>query len=568
MLHEKKRQQETKPKKAESEEMCKVHKHPLSLFCEGCQDFICEACAVLCILKHFGEGGQVKVMDVNDKLKQVRENMKEIKSQIGIDKEMISYMPHDERRKRIETRINTSASEAMEKIKKKKEEQIKAVEEEAKIQTDQVEVIQLKELGNVDKYYKDLEERSKKLDSVSELINKTRKRTDAKEIIRQYSNVKKLHAEATVKSEYTPGKNTPSKAYSTADFNTQPETLLSKPVLGDVILKTYHIENDDLLSPYFFDTATFHEGTGNMKSLNPMGTAGSPTSALMVASWKLPMSPAEIHLSVSIQTGTIFCFTVDRTYDAIMAFDLYGNLKMKYTLPYYVTQGIICLNYNGRDLLVLSGISSVELRDGSTCKFLDKINIGGFLPGEGICNDSANGVFVSGKEGGHFKILEFIIREKRIFPGSKKITIPFDIRSLSCTIHNKKKILLAVCRDNSIVAIDYESEARIWKTRIEKRFYHPRTICSDGRNHLFLAEPSSFPIIILDMTGKEEGELDTVSQLDGYISDAAFIPNWNKLILSTCPEGGDHISVYDVEYKCTEPVEAGTWLDRYRCIIQ
>ncbi len=159
-------------------------------------------------------------------------------------------------------------------------------------------------------------------------------------------------------------------------------------------------------------------------------------------------------------------------------------------------------------------------------------------------------VLIGGKIGGQCKIIQCIIRDAKITQGDKQITIPMSfINGLAFTTYQNKKYVLATdCGSRTIIAVDFDSGATLWK--IQNAEYNgkpvvPYGICTDGGNHLLLADYDARRILVVYITGQIKSEL--VTNIDGnFCYNVSSLSSMDKFAV-THYHGGNVVSVYDIK---------------------
>ncbi len=270
-----------------------------------------------------------------------------------------------------------------------------------------------------------------------------------------------------------------------------------------------------------------------------------PLSATKVTSWQCDAC----HLSTS-PMGKIYVASLN----AIEAFDISGNLKMqkKITGKRQIKQ-LCCYHYNQKDSLVVAFENGkIELRSGTTGNYLDRLQTVTFTQYWGIYQDTPMTVLVSGKMGCQSKVVQCIIDNSRISKGSKQFVFNLQRISDIALLRSNNKKIMVIMGEQSIFAVDYESNAQLWNIsepmlKLNAADIDPYRVCTDGWGFLFVTDILNNRVVVIDTQGEIKQEI--CRQLAGYCFDIASIPLWNKLIVTEFKRQKRYVNVYEVKYQ-------------------
>ncbi len=513
---------------AQTSHVCKQHASQQTIFCDekNCQALLCPTCI---LVKHRDH----KLIDIPDKVDQIRDGLRELKIKT-IDQKN-KFTKQIEKMHIIKEVVNTSASKALDEVDNAKSKQLKELENAMKEVQKEADIVKTKITQNQQKQLKDVELTSadlkKKKEDLEECIKLIAQFIEAREAIDVILNkdiIGQIFKEISNKKDV--GKWMAN--YEIMSFHGEDGSVLQRKPLGKTSTKTNTIDYHDLAA-----------SLGVCKEASVV--RGMPLTATKLKSWKVVGYPLS-----SSPSGKIYVSAYRSR--QIQAFDINGNKKMEIDATKCI-KGITSHHASGQDTLVISMEGMVELRDGATGNLLDRLHIQGFKPNVGICQDSQDTVLIGGEIGGQRKALQCIIKNGKITQGHKQINIDLPaIYGLTSLTHNNKKCMVATRSDcKSIVAVDFDTGAELWRKQnvlYDRQQVEPFGIYSDGGSHLLLADYNTRRILVLDMEGQIKREL--ITNIPGqWCYHVTCIRSLNKLAVTYFTSDYEYyVGVCDVKY--------------------
>ncbi len=329
------------------------------------------------------------------------------------------------------------------------------------------------------------------------------------------------------------------KNYEIMSFDAEGGARLQRKSLGKTSSTAKVIDYDDLdgsLGACGGDDVGAELGASIMR--------GNPVMATKIQSWEVTR-----FLLSSSPTGMIYVARDGGK--QIQTFDINGNKKMETNTTTNKIQGMTCHHAAGQDTLVLAMPGKIELRDAVRGNLLDSLDIHGFMPSRGICQDSQETVLIGGKIGQQQKAMQFIIKQGKITKGNKQINIQLpSIRGLTSITHDNKKYVIATSFiSNSIVAIAFDTGAEVWMIKdavYNGKQVEPWGICTDGGSHLLLADCRARRILVLDVEGRIKRAL--ITNIPDYCFHVTYIRSIDKLAVTFWSSGVYNVTIYGVIY--------------------
>ncbi len=505
----------------ESEQICRKHRVPLTVFCDesDCQEQLCPHC-VHQTTKHAGH----KIKQIPDKAGEIKDELQEIKEKT--DKSTDNLNKQLTKLKAITNEINDATFKALDKIEERRmdvkeelEKTLEDVDKEAERYKEEVMGIQHSQLRSIGETCNSLKKRKGDLLECIKLIKQFVEGKNSHDIIANNDIIKQLHAEATGNSK---DYETWMKSYEIVSFVTGDQPSLEKHPIGTIVRK--------------------HNGIA-YRDIGVTSVTGSPVSVNLSNSFK-----AEGHIVTSSPLGVIYIAQLSG--DKIQAFDINDDCKSEHHAT-GIIKGMICFHANNRDKLVIALADKIELRDGESGILLDTLTIPDFTPYKGICQESCDKILISGKEGEQSKVISCHINDDKITKTDKNIDIPLmRVHCLSTAFNaNNRKVLFALSyHDKSILALDYESGAKLWEL-MQSTFHGqivPDGLCSDNGTNLFVADRNGRRVLVVDIDGRIQRELIT-----GVFTNCwgvSCIQAIQKLIVTDGSYPNFKVYVYDIKY--------------------
>ena len=517
---------------AQTGHLCKQHDSKQTIFCDEktCQVLLCPTCI---LVKHKDH----KLIDIPDKAGQIRDELRELKTKIIYQKD--KFAKQIKKMHIIKEVVNTATSKALDEVDKARSKQLielenamKEVQKEAETEKLKITAIQQWQVKDVELTSADLKKKKEDLEECIKLIAQFIEAREAVNVILNKDIIDQILKEISKKKDV--GKWMAS--YEIMSYDAEVGPVLQRKPIGKTSLKTNTIDYHDLEASL--------GGASLEAAMKAPAVRRMPITATQVKSWATGG-----HLVSSSPSAKIY---IPDGGTQIQAFDMNGNKEKKRKT--HVTSGIwgmTCHYADGQDTLVIAMEGKIELRDGVRGNLLDTLNIPGFNPYEGICQDSQDTVLIGGEIGGQQQAIQCMIKDRKIAKGNKQINIALpNIDGLTSIIHNNKKYVVATHSDSkSIVAVDFDTGAELW--RIQDVMYNgkqvtPWGICTDGGSHLLLVDYDAMRILVLDMEGQIKREL--VTNIPGSCFHVTCIRSLNKLAVTYHNAGYFNVRVYEMEY--------------------
>ncbi len=522
---------------AQTGHICKQHDSKQTIFCneKNCQVLLCPTCI---LVKHRYH----KLIDIPDKADQIRDELRELKTKTIDQKD--KFTKQIEKMNIIKEVVNTATSKALDQVDnarskklKELENAMKEVQKEAEKEKIKITQNQQKQLKDVELTSKDLKTKKEDLEEYIKLIAQFIEVDEAIDVILNKDIINQIFKEISEKRDVEKW----IASYEIMSFDAKGGPVLQRKPLGKTSAKTNTIDYHDLEA-----SLGACGGASVEAEIEAPAVRGMPITATQIKSWR-----AVGDLLSSSPNGKIYA--ANRGGGQIQAFGINGNKKME-TNATRTIKGMTCLHADGQDNLVMAMDGKIELRDSVRGNLLDTLNIPGFNPNAGICQDSQDTVLIGGEIGGQPKALQCIIKNGKITQGHKQINIALPaIYGLTSLTHNNKKCVVATRSDcKSIVAVDFDTGAELWRKQnvlYNGQQVKPWGICTDGGSHLLLADWRAGRILVLDTGGQIKREL--VTNIPGDCYHVTFIRSLNKLAVTyhkPYPACYFNVGVYDVEY--------------------
>ncbi len=516
---------------AQTSHICKQHASQQTIFCDekNCQVLLCPTCIWV---KHRDH----KLIDIPDKADQIRDELRELKTKTIDQKD--KFAKQIEKMHIIKEVVNTATSKALEEVDNARSKQLKELEnamkevqKEAEKEKVKITQNQQKQLKDVELTSKDLKTKKENLEECIKLIAQFIEAEEAIDVILNKDTIDQIFKEISEKKDV--GKWM--ESYEIMSFDAGGGPMLQRKPLGKTSTKRNTKNYHDLEASLGVCGGACLEA-----EMEAPAVTGMPITATQVKSWG-----AAGHLLSSSPSGKIYIVGGHGGGRQIQAFDMNGHdIDMKMvTNATNAIRGMTCHYAGGQDMLVIAMDEKIELRDGVNGNLLDTLNTPGFKPNRGICQDSLDTVLIGGEIGGQWKVIQCIIKDGKITQSNKKITVPLSfIDGLASLTHNNMKYVVATDYNRkSIVAVDFDTGAELW--RLQYARYSGQQVTH------YIAKR----ILVLDMDGQIKREL--ISGQSCF--RVTCIRSLNKLAVTFMnTDFKFDVGVYDVKYGTTSEVKS------------
>ena len=268
------------------------------------------------------------------------------------------------------------------------------------------------------------------------------------------------------------------------------------------------------------------------------------------------MRPAQSKLTKSFKSsGTLVAsgekgnlYTVGERKDGfeLKSFDRIGNVQLVTNIRNAVPAALSCLTLGGSDLLIMLIDKHIEMRDGTTGRLLDSLEcIGGFEP-HSLCKAASDSFLVCNWVGSNSKIIEYKIKDGKLAQGQKEMQIPLSYITGLSTIILKERNQVVVVALSDIMAVDYDSGKYTWqikKAKFDKKRIGPWDVCSDGAEHLYVADYQNKRVVVLNNEGKI---LSKIVNTDNLCYHLTWMECDRKLVVT---DSENMVNIYAIRYE-------------------
>ncbi len=521
--------------------VCEMHAMQQTLFCDepDCQELICHTCVLVKHKEH-------KLQEIPEKAEKIRAELRELKTKTSNEKE--KYTKQLDKMNGIKEVVSEASSKAIDEVErtqnetiKELETQIEEVKKEAEKEKEKLKANGEKQLKELDLVRTGLEMRNTELQECENLISQFIDAEEGADVISNNEIAKQVFAQVFVGTD----DNNWMGSYEVMTFEAHSGARVQRKPLGKITTETKTIDSQVLdasaaanetasgaqqealvnqkalgVEPMLSKTKPFnyHDLNASLDALAeapvevkpevsvpsemPLGAvSGDPSSnEAPFPIREITMTATEVkswgaigHLLTTSPTGNIYVAYGQK----IQAFDVSGNKKAEVKVTGNI-HALACYHpNNGVDALIVAMLEKIELRlcIGDTIYVHDTLQIPGFFPYQGICQDSPHTVLIGGKIRGQSKVIQCVIRDENITLGQHQFNIPLScINGLTpVVVDNNKYVIVTYCDSvmTAIVCVDFETgEVVLEKNNAmyKGKKVVPYGITTDSRGHLFLAD--------------------------------------------------------------------------------